>query len=120
MLIDAVISSKSLTAKKCKDLVKKLSSLASKYEAQELLSDLDISCEEKTKNEKIYYIISTIKRAISENKKISFKYYKYKIDEGSSLRQNGEEYCFSPYGVVRDGDFSYAVGYRAYRGKTKF
>lgn len=111
MLRDAVISSKSITAKKCKDLVKKLSSLASKYEAEELLSGFDISCEEKTKNEKIYYITDVINRAISENKKVSFRYYKYKIDGDVSLRQNGEEYYFSPYGMIRDGDFSYTVGY---------
>ena len=117
MLIDAVISSKSITAKKCYELVNKLLSLMSDYQSKDLLGGFNISCEEKAKNEKIYYIIDTINRAIGESKKILFRYYQYKIDGDESFRQDGEVYYFSPYGVIRDGDFHYVVGYGDKRKK---
>ena len=72
LLIDAVESSKFITALKSKELVKKISSLASDQVAATLTRN--VSCEGRIKpgNEKIYFIIDTINEAINANKQISF------------------------------------------------
>lgn len=72
LLIDAVESSKFITAKKSKELVGKISSLTSIYIATSL--NRKVSCEGRIKpgNERIYLIIDVICDAINANKQITF------------------------------------------------
>ena len=111
MLIDAAKSSKFITPSKTAIITKKLCSLASDYQSADLTNEIQISCEGKARNEKIYYIIDAVNRAINEKKKISFRYYWYKVTNDAKLRQDGEAYHLSPYALVWNGDFYYVVGY---------
>ena len=75
LLVDAIQSSKFITEKKSKELIKKLENLVSKYEARELQRQVYVSGRIKTMNESIYYNVDAIHTAIAENKKIIFQYF---------------------------------------------
>lgn len=73
LLIDAVESSKFITAKKSKELVEKISSLTSDHITASLKRN--VSCEGKIKpgNERIYLIIDAINEAINTNKQYLYE-----------------------------------------------
>lgn len=115
LLIDAVESSKFITASKSKELVKKISSLASDQVAATLTRN--VSCEGRIKpgNEKIYFIIDTINEAINANKQISFQYFQYNVRKEQKLKHNGEPYVITPLHLVWNGDYYYMVGVYDYK-----
>ena len=55
LLVDAIQSSKFITARKSTELIKKLETLVSKYEAAKLQRQVFVSGRIKTMNESIYY-----------------------------------------------------------------
>lgn len=111
LMIDAVESSKFITASKSKQLVEKIGKLACAAKADELKRNLCTKGRIKPENEHIYYIVDTINEAINKGKKISFQYYQYNVRKKQQLKHNGEEYVFSPYTLVWNGDYYYVVGY---------
>ena len=78
LLVDAIQSSKFITEKKSNDLIRKLTSLASNYEAAQLKRQVVVQGRVKTMNESIYYIVDDLHRAIADNKQISFSYMRWK------------------------------------------
>lgn len=110
LLISAVESSKFITTKKSIELVRKLESLVSVHQAAELKC-VYIEDRVKPQNEQIYYLIDSINTAINEKKQISFLYFEYDANREKVLRNDGEKYIFSPYGLVWNEDNYYAVGY---------
>ena len=110
ILIDAVLSSKCITKKKSKELIKKLETLTSKNMVDRLWSQIFIDDRIKCSNEEIYYNIDKINNAISENKKITFNYYTYDIEKGWIACKAGKEYELSPYGLAWHEDFYYVIG----------
>lgn len=115
LLIDAVESSKFITASKSKELVQKLSTLASTSVAASLTRN--VSCEGRIKpgNERIYLIVDTINEAINSNKKISFQYFQYNVRKEQRLKHNGEPYVITPLHLVWNGDYYYMVGVYEYK-----
>ncbi|MBQ7836777.1 MAG: WYL domain-containing transcriptional regulator [Clostridia bacterium] len=117
LLIDAVASSKFMTDKKRKNLEEKICKLASIYQEDQLKSNMFTELPLKSENEKIYYIIDALNESIRKSKKISFQYFHYDADKRKVLKNNGEVYTFSPYTLVWNGDFYYAVGYSHKHGE---
>lgn len=115
LLIDAVESSKFITASKSKELVKKISTLASEQVAATLTRN--VSCEGRIKpgNERIYLIVDTINEAINANRKISFQYFQYNVRKEQKLKHNGEPYVITPLHLVWNGDYYYMVGVYDYK-----
>ena len=115
LLIDAVESSKFITAGKSKELVEKLSSHASNQVPASL--KINVSCEGRIKpgNERIYFIIDAINEAINANKKISFQYFKYNVRKEKKLKRDGESYVITPLHLVWNGDCYYMVGVYDYK-----
>lgn len=111
LLIDAVESSKFITTKKSKELIAKLSTLVSRHQIKDLNRDNYLMQVRKPKNEKIYYIVDTINRAIKEDKQISFQYYDYTAKKAKVKRNKGEIYVNSPYRFIWSGDYYYIVGF---------
>lgn len=109
LLIDAVQSSKFITSAKGKKLVKKLSSLASDYDAEKLKRN--IYCERRVRsgNEKIMIIVDAINTAINIGKQISFTYFQYDINKKKQLRHEGKPYIVTPLHLVWNGDHYYIV-----------
>ena len=74
LLIDAVQSSRFITKRKSEQLVKKISSYASEYDAESLKGVLYSINRIKGQNESILYTVDIINTAIRNNRQILFKY----------------------------------------------
>ena len=111
VLIDAISSSKFITEKKSKDLIRKLTTLTSDYNAEKLRRHVTVEGRVKSENEKAYYILDAINNAIDKNCKICFQYTEYSSRKRKVIKNNGEYYTVSPYALVWDGDFYYMIGW---------
>lgn len=111
LLIDAVMSSKFITKKKSEQLVVKLMEQAGPYQSKELKRNLVVDGRIKPENEQVYLIIDAINAAINQGKKICFQKIEYNVKKERIPHNGGEEYVFSPYSLVWDGDYYYVVGY---------
>ena len=118
LLVDAIQSSKFITAKKSNELIKKLTGLASDFEASQLKREVVVQGRIKTMNESIYYIVDDIHNAITNNKKIRFEYLKWNIDKKMERRKD-ELYEISPWALTWDDENYYMIGYDAEAGKIK-
>lgn len=114
LLVDAVESSKFITAKKSDALVQKLTDLTSKNNAEELKRHLYRAGRIKPENESIYYVVDSIYAAINGGKKISFLYYEYDEHRQRVPRHNGEPFVISPYAMIYNEDKYYVLGYSDY------
>ena len=119
LLVDAIQSSKFITAKKSNELIKKLEGLASVYEAGALQRQVYVSGRIKTMNESIYYNVDAIHAAISGNRKIRFQYFQWNVKKEMELRHGGARYHISPWGLSWDDENYYLVGYDSDAGKIK-
>lgn len=119
LLVDAVQSSKFITAKKSNELIRKLEELASVHEARSLQRQVFVGNRIKTMNESIYYNVDKIHQAISRNRLIRFHYYEWTPRKEMHLRRNGEAYEISPWGLTWDDENYYMVGYDGEAGMIK-
>lgn len=119
LLVDAIQSSKFITARKTDTLIKKLEKLVSKYDAMKLQRQVFVSGRIKTMNESIYYTVDAIHNAISEDKKIKFQYFQWNIKKEMELRHNGAYYHISPWGLLWEDENYYLVGFDSKAGCIK-
>ena len=110
LLVDAIQSSKFITEKKSNELIKKITGLASEYEASQLKRTVTVRGRVKTMNESIYYIVDDIHRAIAENKQIRFEYMKWTTDKKLVPRRD-EPYVMSPWALTWDDENYYLIAY---------
>jgi len=111
LLVDAIQSSKFITARKSSELIGKLESLASKYEAKKLQRQVFVNGRIKTMNESIYYSVDTLHSAIAENRQITFLYCEWNVKKELVPRKEGKEYRISPWGLSWADDNYYMIGY---------
>ena len=109
LLADAVASSRFLTAKKSQELLKKIGGLTSVHQSKELQRQIFVADRVKAMNEKIYISMDEIRRAISEKKQISFRYFGYDLQKKKCFRD--EERVASPYALTWDDDRYYLVAF---------
>ena len=119
LLVDAVQSAKFITASKSNQLIKKIESLASKYEASKLQRQVYVADRVKTMNEKIYYNVDAIHAAIVDNSKITFQYYQWNEKKEKVLRRNGDLYEVSPWALSWDDENYYLIAYDSESDKIK-
>ena len=118
LLIDAVESSRFITAKKSESLIRKIHTLTSQGQVSKLRRNNYVVDRIKPDNEQIYYIVDTINDAINEGKQISFQYYDYSGLKKKVLKNKGEIYKLSPYKLLWSGDYYYVIGYSEKKGKV--
>ena len=113
LLVDSVQSAKFMTDKKSKELIKKIESLASRYEAKKLQRQVFITGRVKTMNESIYYNVDRLHEAIATDSQIKFKYYQWNVNKEMELRRDGEWYQTSPWSLMWDDENYYLIAYNA-------
>ena len=118
LLIDAVQSSRFLTEKKSRELIEKLCSQCSVYDARLMRRDVLVSGRVKSMNETIYYNVDAIQDAITENRQISFRYFDYALD--GSRRYRDRDYLASPYGLCQDNENCYLLALSPRHGVTSY
>ena len=111
LLADAVQSSKFITARKTMQLIKKLEGLMSKHDAGKLRRQVYVQNRVKSMNESIYYSVDTLHEAISEDKKISFKYFNYDVKKNQVFRKGGELYIVSPAALTWNEENYYLIAH---------
>ena len=110
LLVDAIQSSRFITEKKSNELIKKLTSMASEYEASQMKRQVVVHDRVKTMNESIYYFVDDVHRAIAENRKISFEYMKWNKNKVLERRRQ-EPYVVSPWALTWDDENYYLIAY---------
>ncbi|MEF9921342.1 MAG: WYL domain-containing protein [Anaerovoracaceae bacterium] len=119
LLVDAVQSSKFITAKKSNQLIKKIESLASHNQAKQLQRQVFVSQRIKTMNESIYYNVDKIHSAINGNHTIEFQYFKWTVDKKMELKHGGDYYKLSPWALSWDDENYYLVAFDSEEEKIK-
>ena len=115
-LIDATESARFITKDKSAALVEKLASLTSQFNRNKLVRNVDVENRIKAENEKVYYIMEALNDAINDRKKVSFQYFSYNVRKEQKAKNDGFTYVFSPYKLIWNGDYYYAVGYSEKHG----
>ncbi len=119
LLADAVSSSRFLTEKKSTELIKKLETLTSVHQGKQIERQIYVSNRVKAFNEHIYVNVDTISRAISEHRKIAFKYFDYDVKKNKKYR-DGIRIC-SPYALAWEDERYYLIGfYEKYNSISNF
>lgn len=111
LLIDLVQSSKFITEKKSRDLISKLETLVSKYDAKKMQRQVQVVGRSKTLNETIYYNVDLVHTAISQNVKIRFHYFDWDINKKMKLRHEGAFYEVSPWKLTWDDENYYLMAF---------
>lgn len=111
LLVDSVQSARFITAKKSNDLIKKIESYASKYEASKLDRQVSVAGRVKSMNERVYYSVDAIHEALSANRQIRFKYFAWTVEKKMELRRQGAFYNVSPWALCWDDEKYYLIAY---------
>lgn len=118
LLVDAVQSSKFITERKSRDLIKKITELASDYEATQLKRQVVVQGRIKTMNESIYYVVDDIHNAISTNRKIRFEYMRWNLEKKMEPRRD-TLYEVSPWALTWDDENYYMIAFDGQEKKIK-
>lgn len=110
LLVDAVQSSRFITTRKSRELIKKLEQKAGRHDAGKLQRQVYVAGRIKTENEGIYYSIDIIHRAIQENKQICFTYMDWNLKKKLVPRTNGEKKV-SPWALVWQDENYYLAAF---------
>ena len=119
LLVDAVQSSKFITEKKSRQLIKKLEGLVSVHEARHLHRQVLITGRIKAMNESIYYNVDKLHDAINADRQIRFQYFQWNVRREQELRRGGEWYQISPWCLLWDDENYYLVAFDARDQKIK-
>lgn len=110
LLVDAVQSSRFITTRKSRELIKKLERKAGKYDAGKLQRQVYVAGRIKTENESIYYSIDSIHRAIQENRQICFTYMDWNLKKQLIPRENGKKRV-SPWALIWQDENYYLAAF---------
>ena len=110
-LVDAIQSSKFITVKKTRELIKKLGTLVSSYDASMIEREVYVAGRIKNMDETIYYAIDAVHTAINQNCEISFRYFNWDVDGTKKYRHDGAFYEISPWALCWDDENYYMIGY---------
>ena len=119
LLVDAIQSSKFITEKKSRELIKKLENLTSQYEGKQLQRQVYVAGRVKNMNEGIYYSVDKIHSAISDNKQLKFQYFHWNDKKEMELRRDGTFYQVSPWALCWEEENYYMLAYDAEAGRMK-
>lgn len=118
LLVDAVQSSRFITTRKSRSLIKKLEQMAGKHDAGKLQRQVYVAGRIKTENESIYYSIDNIHRAIQENKQIEFQYLDWNLKKELTPRI-GSGKQVSPWALIWREENYYLAAYDSTDGIMK-
>ena len=117
MMIDSIQSSKFLSERKSRELIRKIETLCSKHEANTLQREVVLANRVKSTNTKIYFNIDAIHASIANNSRISFKYFDYDLNKERKYFKKGEKYTASPWKLIYTDENYYLLAFEG--GKFK-
>ena len=109
MLVDAVQAARFITTNKARDLIKRLTSLASPHQAGELKRKLNV--ESRAADANVLAVVDMLYKAIQTKQTLTFQYYEYTPEKKRVHKNNGQRYELSPYDLFWSNDRYYVLGY---------
>jgi len=109
LIIDAVASSKFLTQKATQEIIDKLKSFCSRYEATELNRQTLLSNRAKRIDAEYHNNVGILSKAIEARQKVSFSYYRLNIH--NKREYNKKESVVSPWIMLYYNDNYYLMAY---------
>lgn len=111
LLVDAVQSSRFISASKSDELIRKLKGLTSEHHARDLQRQVTVKNRIKSMNNTTIYSIDTIHNAILHNRRITFQYWGWTVEKQQMARHNGKKYNVSPWMLLWDDEYYYLVAF---------
>lgn len=108
LLCNAIHASHFISSKQSDDLIRKLLSTQSRYDAKEFSDKVYMPNPVKTNNRQLLYTIETISHAIKENRKLQFTYLKYDREKNLVPRRK-EPYIVEPRYIVYADSRAYMI-----------
>lgn len=118
ILMDAVQAASFITEKKTAELLEKIAALGGSHRAEILKSNIVNFKTTKHSNEHIFYNVDALEQAISEQKKILFRYFTLDENGGKVYRRDGHRYVVEPIALVFNEDNYYMLCYSSRHEKT--
>lgn len=119
LLVDSVQSSRFITEKKSRSLIKKLEGLTSIYDARQLQRQVLIAGRIKTMNESIYYNVDKLNAAINAGVQIRFKYFHWNTAKQEEFGHGGGWYQVSPWHLRWDDENYYLIAFDTESGTLR-
>lgn len=115
LLVDAAQSSRFITRKKTFQLIARLETLCSVYQAGELQREVFVADRVKSMNESVYYSVDALSAAIAAGEQVRFRYFGWRCGEDGrpvrTVRRGGGFYQVSPWALLwSDGNYYLAAG----------
>lgn len=111
ILIDSVASSKFLTEKKSRELIKKLKTLGSTFDNESFNRRVLLDKRVKSMNDRIFKNLDSLYAAIANNSKVTFQYARWNTQRKFDLLRSGKDFVTSPYAISMNDDNYYLVAY---------
>lgn len=111
LLVDMVQSSNFITLKKTDELIRKLEGLTSAFEGKLLNKNVYVRNRVKTMNESVYRNVDCISDAISADRPLTFRYFRYNVNKKKELRNGGRPHTVSPFALIWVDQNYYLLGY---------
>lgn len=119
LLVDAVQASKFISQRRSNELIRKIESQASKYQAMELQRQVFVANRVKTDYDSVLANVDDLNLAINQNSKIQFDYYEWTLNKQMKIRENGHKTDISPWALTWDDENYYMVAYDGESGVIK-
>lgn len=117
-LVDAVAASRFISTKKSRELIQKLEATNSHNLAGKMNRQVVVAGRAKTENERIYYSIDAIHKAIQEDQQISFIYLDWTLQKELAPREEAPR-RISPWALIFKEENYYLLGYDDISGMMK-
>ena len=117
LLIDAVYSSKFISASKTRVLASKLKTLTSENQASSITRQI-YSSDTKTPNEDVLYNVDSLSRALQDNKQVSFEYLVWGANK-KLVTKGDKTRILSPWALIWQDQNYYLMAYDEAAGKMK-
>jgi predicted DNA-binding transcriptional regulator YafY len=114
VLVDAVRASKSLSAKRSVELIRKIGRLTSAHQSEEWTRTALARHPAKSTADNFLYSSNMLQQAIDERKKVAFDYCEYAIRGGKAekeYRNRDGKYVVCPHSLVWVNDRYYLISY---------
>ncbi len=119
LLVDAVQSSKFITAKKSREIISRLESFTSIHKSKELARQVYVEDRVKTANSASIYTVDSVHTAINSDLRLKFRYFEYDSEKKKQLRRGGDFYSVSPLALIWSEENYYLVAYEEQSEKIK-
>ncbi len=119
LLAECVRASKFISKNQEGHLLAAIEHLCSDYQVEELQNEVYLVGRSKTPNKYTMSSMLTINQAIRQNKKISFHYQKFTIEDRKNQvdRRRGADYILSPFKLIINDGYYYLLAWDTKKGK---